>query len=156
MIYNYIPSFLSCRYHNLNDHFGYIHVPTNVTGLISLEGDNTVAPITIVPRTVRAFKNKSHSNSYQINKIMGNFQGMDSMMLMTNYDSSKKRSDMSYLRDKLAIQYRIEYRNFISDKKYTNSYELYNLLDKDKITNGNLEEMVKKSLSGATYLPIED
>ena len=61
VIYNYIPSFLSCRYHNLNDHFGYIHVPTNVTGLISLEGDNTVAPITIVPRTVRAFKNNPNS-----------------------------------------------------------------------------------------------
>ena len=87
---------------------------------------------------------------------MGNFQGMDSMMLISGYDISKNRSDISYSRDRLAICNRAEYRNFILDRKYISKYELKDLMNKDKITNEDLTKTVDKCLLGGTYLPLED
>jgi hypothetical protein len=49
----------TCRHHTSKDWLEYIHLPTNPTGAISFEGDNNLAQVVVVPRTVRSFQAKA-------------------------------------------------------------------------------------------------
>ena len=63
------PIAFACRNHSSNDHYDYMHLPTNPTGSLSYEGDNALAEVRAVPRTVRSFVPKRKTSSCQVNKV---------------------------------------------------------------------------------------
>ena len=42
----------TCRYHSSKDFLEYIHAPANPTGVISFGGDNNLAQVVVIPRTI--------------------------------------------------------------------------------------------------------
>jgi hypothetical protein len=76
------PFVLTCRYHSQDDHFDYYHMPSNPTGSVSFDSDNSVAEIVAVPRTMRSFQPNKYCHSYQLNKVLGNYSGMSSLFLV--------------------------------------------------------------------------
>ena len=84
--------------------------------------DRTTGTVTIitttimvaVPRTIRSFKAKSYSHSYQINRVMGNYSGMDGMNLMTERYCDKERCFASHRKDRISMLGRPEFRRFVA------------------------------------------
>jgi hypothetical protein len=90
-----------------------MHPTGNSTGSLSFEGDNALTKVMAVPQTVRSFQPKAYSHSYQLNKVMGNYSGMDSLNLTTQSMYEYWRSVVSFRRDQLAVLGRPDYWAFI-------------------------------------------
>jgi hypothetical protein len=95
----------------MNDRLNYIHPPVNPTGSIYFPGDNGNAQVMAVPRTIRNFKKGKFTNSYHLNKVMGNFKGIDSMNLTSDI-LKKKKNMITRRRELLTIHGRPECLNY--------------------------------------------
>jgi hypothetical protein len=151
----------TCRYHSPKDTLEYIHPPTNPTGTIAFPGDNELAQVVVVPRTIRSFQAKTYSNSYQLNRAMGSYSGIDTVDLISDlHYGEQERSHLSFLRDMIAMNQRSDYRLFISrlpekDRQITREYAQALLEESNALCDD--EAMVfNQHKSGATYIPLED
>ena len=79
------PKILCCRYHLSASKGSYVHMPLHPVGCFSHPGDSTISQVVAVPRTVRSFKAKKYTNSYHLNKVMGNYSGIDTINLTDRY-----------------------------------------------------------------------
>jgi hypothetical protein len=150
----------TCRHHTSKDWLEYIHLPTNPTGAVSFEGDNNLAQVVVVPRTVRPFQAKAFSHSYQLNYAMGTYSGIDTIDLTNKFDYGVERSHLSFARDMLAMNQRTDYRSFIlglprKDGQVTRKHVDGLLKESDELF-GNEEKEVAKHKIGSTYIPLED
>ena len=156
------PKILCCRYHSEKTKQRYIHPPSSPISNLSFEGDNSLAPVCAVPRTIKSFKAKTYTNSYHLNKVMGNYSGVDSINLTDQtLNSAQSRIDESLRKDALAARGRKDYKNFITrkSKKEELGWEdsINHILEKsDQLwTEDEFQRVKKKHLKGATYMPIE-
>jgi hypothetical protein len=151
----------TCRFHSSKDTLEYIHAPTNPTGSITFEGDNDLAQVVVVPRTVRSFQAKTFSNSYQLNRAMGTYSGIDTIDLTNQLDyGEQERSHLSFVRDMIAMNQRSDYRSFISklpekDRQITRKHAKALLKESDELCNGQEVSFTQYKV-GATYVPLED
>lgn len=156
------PQILTCRYHSASTHQRYIHIPTNPCGSLTFRGDNTLAQVRVIPRTVRAFRAKKFTNSYHLNKIMGNYSGVDSINLTDLIlGASFKRVLKSLHKDYIAIRGRPDYRLFLKKlarkRKLGMKRDVHLMLkDAEKAwTVNEFNELKNMHLNGSTYVPIE-
>ena len=151
----------TCRYHSSKDILEYIHAPANPTGAISFEGDNDLAQVVAIPRTIRSFQARSFSHSYNLNRAMGTYSGIDTVDLCDDLNFGEpERSHLSFTRDMIAMNQRTEYRSFISnlpkkDHQITREHAHLLLKESDELCEGQQEAFRRKKI-GATYIPLED
>jgi predicted GIY-YIG superfamily endonuclease len=156
------PGILICRYHAPNHILRYIHPPTNPTGSMSFDGDNTTAEVVVVPRTVKAFQANKFTHSYQINKVMGTYSGLDSLNLTDVLDYNKEKALMSTQRDMIAYRGRADYRNFIQNIRRKNHFvsknDVIGFIDKAEsmFSSDEMSSIKEFHGNGATYVPIQD
>jgi hypothetical protein len=161
-INGYGPRILICRYHSSRDRFDYIHPTGNPTGSLSFEGDNALAQVMAVPRTVRSFQPKAYSHSYQLNRVMGNYSGMDSLNLTTQSMYENRQSLVSFRRDQLAVLGRPDYRAFICTRhkadKFVTKQMTRNFLETadQLVPPREREEFQAKCRQGGTFIPMQD
>ena len=108
------PVVLCCRYHSSSNPYRYVHTPTNPTGSISFESDNTLSQLIAIPRCIKSFEKKLNNCTYQINAVMGSYAGIDSIYLTDKMrDGGGKKCIISTQRDQVAFQACDDYRIFI-------------------------------------------
>jgi hypothetical protein len=79
-------------------YFGIHLALTNPMGAIAFKGDNDLAQVVVVPRTVRSFQAKTFSNSYQINYAIGTYSGINIIVLTDQLDyGEQERSHLSFV-----------------------------------------------------------
>jgi hypothetical protein len=108
------PRLLCCRYHSGKDRLYCIKVPTNVLCSLSYEqDDDTLAQVTVVPRTICSFQAKPFSNTFQINRVLGNYSGIDCINLTDQILYPNFRSEISLQRDAICMSARPDFLNFV-------------------------------------------
>ena len=75
------PSFVTCRHHSRRTRGLYVHVPPNPLGPISSPFSDQLSPVVIQPRTLKTAQRKQYSDSYQVVRMNGSFEGVDSATL---------------------------------------------------------------------------
>ena len=156
------PRILTCRYHSCRDQHYYIHPPSNPTGSVSLDADNGLSQVVAVPRTVRKFKANKFSNSYQVNQVMGNYSGLDSLNLSSVFTVTEPRSNVSIGRDLLTMRGRPDYYNFVKTLSKTDQFitksTVSNLIHQSsRIWDDNsMEQINKMCRKGSTFVALED
>lgn len=151
----------TCRHHSSKDILDYVHPPTNPTGAITFQGDNDLAQVVVIPRTVRPFQAKSYSHSYQLNRAMGTYTGIDTVDLCDQLDFGEhERSHLSFVRDMIAVNQRVDYRSFMSnlpkkDHQVTRQHANSFIGKSDELCEFQ-EEAFREQKIGATYVPLED
>ena len=75
------PVVLACQFHNKMSHGMYIQVPQHPTGIIMTLSSDQYSPCVIVPKTIHKAKAMAYSNMFQMNKMMGHYEGMDLVTL---------------------------------------------------------------------------
>jgi hypothetical protein len=81
--------------------------------LLYEQGDNTLAQVTVVPRTIRSFQAKPFSNTFQINRVLGNYSGIDCINLTDQMLYPNFRSEISLQRDAICMSARPDFLNFV-------------------------------------------
>ena len=135
------PFVLCCRFHSSSHTVKYLHAPRNPTGSISFQGDNTLAEIVAVPRTIGTFRKNKYNNSYGMMKLMGNFSGIDCIDVSTqNEYLNKKGNILTNRRDGLV---RIGRESIWKDST-------------DHVVSNEDRLLVEKYAKGSTYMALED
>ena len=155
------PKFQCCRFHTLKDRMKYLHPPRNPTGHLSFPDDNNFSQVVAVPRTVRAFQSNKFTNSYQINKALGSYSGLDTMNLTTELYNTHERTALGVHRSVLTISGRPDFENFVQDFKANRC--------KTELDTAGCESLLQKSetmlregidpekeASGSTFVPLRE
>ena len=146
----------TCRNHNGGTKKFYLHTPRTPHHLPSYESDQLSHAI-IRSRTIRSFKASEYSNSYQMYKQTGSFQGIDTcdlcnfgdfsfsskLLSETESRSIHHRPDINDLLDKF------EKFGYLSHQVKENMKELAN---SDEFSYSKLS----KYMVGSTYLSLQD
>lgn len=76
------PMVCTCRRHDGGNSDRYVHVPVNpVSGSVASIHGNQLAPCTVRPNTIRTTKDGSKCTKFRVNKLSGDYNGIDSCYL---------------------------------------------------------------------------
>jgi predicted GIY-YIG superfamily endonuclease len=155
------PKFQSCRFHTSKDRMKYLHPPRNPTGHLSFSDDNNFSQVVAVPRTVRAFRSNKFTNSYQINKALGSYSGLDTMNLTTELYNTQERSALGVHRTVITMSGRPDFKNFVQDFKANRCKTELDTVGCDSLLQ-NSKTMLREGLdlekqaAGSTFVPLRE
>ena len=153
---------LSCKAHDHSTTLRYIHVPVNPTGTLYTDASNQYAPVVLRSRTLRKVKINKYSDSYDIVRLQGGYDGIDSCYLSAHgrYDHA---NSLSQVRDSLSIQGRDDVKHHIQMlcenidcMTHMPRQKIDEKIDLAKQQFPNIEESAKEALAGSTYVTVED
>jgi predicted GIY-YIG superfamily endonuclease len=155
------PKFQCCRFHTSKDRMKYLHPPRNPTGHLSFPDDNNFSQVVAVPRTVRAFQSNKFTNSYQINKALGSYSGLDTMNLTTELYNTHERTALGVHRSIVTISGRPDFQNFVEDFKANRCKTVLDTLGCDSLLQKSqimLQEGLdlEKEAAGSTFVPLRE
>lgn len=157
------PKLLCCRYHNERSQGQYVHPPTSPCGSLTFKGDNSFSQVVANPRTIKSFKLGKHTSSYHLNKVMGNYSGIDTINVTDHLSSAQNpRTEESLTKDLLAIRCRADYRQFtVRMAKLKRSGLAKNALfmlkqSQELWSESTIIELKKYHCKGSTYMNIQD
>jgi hypothetical protein len=151
----------TCRHHSSEDILECVHAPTNPTGAIIFKGDNDLAQVVATPRTIRPFQAKRYSHSYQLNRAMGTYAGVDTVDLCADLNFGEhERSNLSFVCHVIAANQRTDYRSFtLNLPKKDHQFCLRDarsfVKESDELCEDQ-EEALRRQKTGATHMPLED
>ena len=155
------PKFQCCRFHTLRDRMKYLHPPRNPTGHLSFPDDNNFSQVVAVPRTVRAFQSNKFTNSYQINKALATYSGLDTMNLTTELYNSHERTALGVHRTVVTISGRRDFENFVQDFKTNRCKTELDTVGCDSLLQKS-EILLREGLdleneaAGSTFVPLRE
>ena len=155
------PRLLCCRHHSSKITYEYVHACRNPFGCISFEESNQIGSIVPIPRIIRPMKRYQFCTSFQMNKIVGNYNGLDCMYLSDQGNFDKNVVPIVHGRNALTIRGRHDIRSHLRrlyrqrrfpkwmlEEMITDSFGLFG--------NEEFEKYKSGYCFGATMISVED
>lgn len=154
------PVVLTCQEHHNGTTLKYIHVPSNPTGTLVSTASDQYAQVVVKSKTIAAVKPKRYSDAYQMNRLDGGFDGVDTLTL-TDEGKFNINTRLSDKRDSLALACRPDL-----------AHHVQRLADQEVISQDFANEKIQfvsvdfpeeslagiraKHCSGATFVALEE
>ena len=149
------PFILTCNHHSWNDHLSYLYPPRNPTGAVSFTGDNRLAQVVVVPRTIGIFRKHHYTNEYKMWKVTGNYAGIDTCNL-SNERKISEANCVTNRRDKLVLLGRPDCLNQ-NDTLGFPSIQQEDIDDAVHMLSENeRRSLIERCAIGSTYIPLEE
>ena len=155
------PRLLCCRYHSKKTVYDYVHACRNPLGSISFQESNQIGSVVPVPRILRPLKAYQFCTSYQMNKVVGNYNGLDSMYLSDQGHFEKRLPSIVSSRNYLTIRGRRDIQHHL---RRMEQHRLLPKLVVDEMMNEAVELIDEDQFErykdvycrGATVISVED
>jgi hypothetical protein len=154
------PRLLCCSEHKSTSVLEYIHAPCNPTGVISITGSNQLAPIVPIPRVIKPIRAYQYCTSYEVNKVVGNYNGLDSMYISDQGNFDKQPIEIVAERNALCLAGRSDMRDhieFLAKEGRIPQWMRKELIDdaNERFPDG-AESQKHSYCTGATYISADD
>ena len=151
------PTVLTCREHHGGSKKAYIHPPRQPHHVIPSKSGDQLCHAVMNPRLIKPMKASKYCNTYQMHEQRGSFQGIDTCTMTTFRDFSfcSRLLDESESR---SIKYRADINCLLGNLEkegYISSLQVDGMR-KRAMEACPSDDVMKRCLSGATYVTLED
>jgi hypothetical protein len=154
---NGVPVVLTCRKHNRGCKGRYFHLPHNPKGVLSSWESDQLTPAVIRPRTLKQLKVHKYSDSYQMQEMQGQYNGVDTVRVCEHHNFA---TDSKLLRDReeVALSGRKDLRLLVTGwgQDGTLPADVAKCRIADATSYGPSEEESAQSCRGATFMTLKD
>jgi predicted GIY-YIG superfamily endonuclease len=151
------PRLMTCSNHGGGDKNSYFHPCRHPSSALSASDSDQLSPVVLRSRTIKRMKASTYSTGYQMNRMKGAFDGVDTLW-MTDSHRFDKCSWISGEKEEAALNHRPDINamvtNWSKEENIASKEELCDMLEN---ANGsaNLQEDDMK-LVGGTYMTVAD
>jgi hypothetical protein len=153
------PVVLTCREHIGGGKGRYLHPPLNPHGSLPSRLGDQLAPAVVRPRTIKPVKAHKFSHTFQMHEMRGQFNGVDTLQI-ADHGRFDQHSKLLQNNESLTIQGRRDIKGMLSrwkeEKKIMPAWLGEKMLARAKDEIPEVEETFESSLSGATFVTLED
>jgi hypothetical protein len=154
------PCVATCSHHSSSSRGMYFHIPTSPTGTIMTSGSDQFSPAIAVPKTVHGARPKKYTNRFQMNRMEGHYQGIDTLTI-TDRGRFNINDNISDERDSLSMAARPELREHLS--RLAEQGSIPGWLSEQKLNGARddfppakLDTTRQEHCRGATFMSLED
>jgi predicted GIY-YIG superfamily endonuclease len=91
---NEAPVLLTCRFHKNGSRGRYLHPPKSPNGALPAKISDQLSPAVIRPNTIKQLKPHHFSNTYQMQRMEGQYNGVDTLRVCEVHNFSEQSSIM--------------------------------------------------------------